>query len=114
MNFKFFNNFVHNLKNNNWHENIFLFVNYSAWLLYICSILGIFSFGYNFFKISQQYIHIYIALFLIIKFNPYITTPKFTQFDKKIVFIAGLFILSTTIINKFIESYLKNKINIKL
>ena len=60
-----------------WHEHIYLIIYYLAWILYILSILGIYSFGKNFFIISQFFIKIYIALFLIIRFNPIIHNKTF-------------------------------------
>ncbi len=95
-------------KNHEWHENIFLIVYYLTWLVYILSIFGISLFGINFFNDAQQVIRIYIALFLIIKFNPFTNKKKFTNFDKKIVFQAGVFILSTTIINQIVILFIKN------
>lgn len=92
-------------KHNQWHENIFLIVYYIAWFVYILSIFGISFFGMNFFNNVQQAIRIYISIFLIIKFNPFINKKKISNFDKNIVFQAGFFILSTTIINQIIKTF---------
>ena len=48
---------------------------------------------------SHQY------LFLIWRFNPLRKTPDFTELDKKIAFTGGLFIISTTILNKSVLDY---------
>jgi hypothetical protein len=52
-------------------------------------------------------VKIYVALFLIWRFNPY-RHVKFTSLDKKIAFNAGLFVLfATTSINQIFIAYLK-------
>ena len=56
----------------------------------------------------SYYVRIYICLFLIWRFNPLREHYEFTDLDRKIAFSAGLFILSTTALNKYIES-VKNK-----
>lgn len=92
-------------KHNQWHENIFLIVYYFAWIFYALSIFGISFFGMNFFNNVQQAIRIYISVFLIIKFHPFTYKKKISNFDKEIVFQAGFFILSTTIINQIIKTF---------
>jgi len=91
-----------------WHENIFLIVSHLTWIIYFLSIFGISIFGIKFFNNAQEIIRIYISLFLIIKFNPFTNKKSFTDFDKRIVFQAGVFILSTTIINQIIITFIKN------
>jgi len=96
---------------NQWHEKLYLLIYYLAWIFYFLSLFGISTFGYKFFNNAQQYLRIYICIFLIIKFNPYSKigkTKKVTKFDINIAFHAGLFILTTTIINSFIGKYLQN------
>ena len=73
-----------------WHENVFLLIYYFGWVLYIFSLFGISFFGLNFFNNIQQIIRIYISLFLILKFNPLTNNKKFSDFDKNIVFQAGV------------------------
>ena len=46
----------------------------------------------------------YVSLFLLIRFNPF-SNFKFTELDKKIAFTGGLFIISTTILNKSVLDY---------
>jgi hypothetical protein len=96
---------------NQWHEKLYLLIYYLAWIFYFLSLIGISTFGYEFFDNAQGYLRIYICIFLIIKFNPYSKiwkTKKVTKFDINIAFHAGLFILTTTIINSFIGKYLEH------
>jgi len=50
----------------------------------------------------DYYFRIYICLFLIWRFNPFRTVYKFTDLDRKIAFNAGMFILTTTALNKYL------------
>jgi len=44
-------------------------------------------------------------MFLIVRFNPF-TRVRFNELDGKIAFSAGVFLLTTTAINSFLEMYL--------
>ena len=97
-------------KDRQWHEKIYLFFYYLAWILYIFSLIGLTQFGFKFFDGVQRYLRIYISLFLIIKFNPWgivSKSGKITKFDRIIAFQAGIFILTTTLLNKVISNYFK-------
>lgn len=82
--------------------NIFILVNY---LLY-----GLFSIGFaanapQYLDILDTYVKIYISLFLLWRFNVF-RSVQFTDLDRKIVFSAGLFLFSTTVVNQLLVSYL--------
>ena len=97
-------------KGREWHEKIYLFFYYLAWILYIFSIIGLSQFGSKFFDEIQHYLRIYISLFLIIKFNPWgiiSKSGKISRFDRIIAFQAGIFILTTTLLNNIITNYFK-------
>jgi hypothetical protein len=51
----------------------------------------------------DYYVRIYICLFLLWRFNPFRKINKFTELDRKIAFTAGLFILTTTALNKYLD-----------
>lgn len=110
MNYLNINYFFKQFKDREWHEKIYLFFYYLAWILYIFSVIGLSQFGYNFFDKIQHYLRIYISLFLVIKFNPFgkiSKSGKISEFDRIIAFQAGIFILTTTLLNNIISNYLK-------
>jgi hypothetical protein len=57
----------------------------------------------------DYYVRIYICLFLLWRFNPFRKLDKFTNLDRRIAFSAGLFILTTTALNKYLLD-IKNKL----
>jgi uncharacterized BrkB/YihY/UPF0761 family membrane protein len=57
----------------------------------------------------------YICIFLLWRFHPFIKRRTFSELDRKIAFSAGCFLLTTTAINQYlvsISSYLKEKVSI--
>jgi uncharacterized BrkB/YihY/UPF0761 family membrane protein len=78
------------------------FVTVSYLLLFI-SALGISDKAVIYLNSASYYVRIYICLFLIWRFNPLRKHYEFTDLDRKIAFSAGVFILSTTALNKYID-----------
>jgi hypothetical protein len=89
---------------------LFIIISY---LLYGISIIGLSRNAPAYIQTIDGYVKIYICLFLIYRFNPLRNKIEFTELDRKIVFSAGLFILTTTAINNIALGYL-DKIKSKL
>jgi hypothetical protein len=89
-------------------ENLFDILIYISYFLIILSIFGISNTAPQYLNSLDYYVRVYICLFLIWRFNPFRTKYEFTDLDRKIAFSAGVFILTTTAINKYIL-YFKNK-----
>jgi len=49
-------------------------------------------------------VKVFISVFLVWRFNP-LFPAKFTEFDRKVVFSAGIFLLTVTIVNVFLKTY---------
>ena len=73
-----------------------------SWILIILSALGLSQLAPSFLEDLDYYIRIYICLFLIWRFNPLKSYYEFTDLDRKIAFSAGLFILTTTVLNQYL------------
>ena len=78
--------------------NLFLFTTY---FLIIIIYLGLSTSASSYLYTIEYYMRIYICLFLIWRFNPF-RKIEFTELDRKIVFSAGLFILTTTALNQYV------------
>ena len=85
---------------------IFIFLSY---LLLSLSILKLSTNADKYSLILDYYVKIYICLYLIIKFNPFVKT-EFTNHDRRVAFSSGLFLLSTTVIYKLLMNF--SKINL--
>lgn len=90
----------------NWIFNIVISFSY---FLVIITALGLSNSAPTYLKQLDYYIHIYISLFLIWRFNPYRKIDSFTDFDRKIAFSSGLFIFTITILDTYLVN-LKTKV----
>jgi hypothetical protein len=91
--------------------NIFIIISY---VLIFISALGLSKNAPEYLRKVDEYIRIYICLFLIWRFNPIRHVDKFNDLDRKIAFSAGMFILTTTILNTWltdIKEVVKIKVN---
>lgn len=83
-------------------ERIFDVIIYVSYVLIILSSLGIWNSASKYLYHLDYYVRIYICIFLIIRFNPFLRYYEFTSLDRKIAFSAGLFILTTTVLNTYL------------
>ena len=86
-------------------HNIYDIVVYITWILYFVIMLGLSVNAPEYLNTIQSFMRVYISLFLIYRFNSF-RTVKFTDFDAKISFSAGLFLLGTTAIDGLIKNYI--------
>jgi hypothetical protein len=96
-----------------YQERLFNLFIYSSYILIIVSALGLSESAPKYLANLDYYIRIYICLFLIWRFNPLRTHYEFTDLDRKIAFSAGVFILTTTALNQYldiIKEYIKKLI----
>jgi hypothetical protein len=94
---------------NYWQEKTFDIIIYISYILLIISSLGLSQSAPKYLKLLDYYVKIYICLFLIWRFNPFRSDYEFTDLDRKISFSAGLFILTTTYLNEYIDD-IKTKV----
>lgn len=87
-----------------YQEHIFDLVVYTTYFLYILAALGLSAAAPNYISTLDYYTKMYVAVFLIYRFNP-LRDVKFTSLDKKIAFSAGFFILTTTALNQILETF---------
>lgn len=93
------------------YENIFLYATYTSYLLYAIALFGLSSIAPHYLDNLRNYLKIYVALVLIYLYNPVTyKNKKFTDFDRRIVFSAGIFLLFTTTLTSFVERIIFNNI----
>jgi hypothetical protein len=88
-------------------ERIFQGVKYFSYILYILVILGVSYSAPKYLYLINVYLPIYVSAFLLIRFNPW-RALHFTDFDRQIVFQAGIFLLLTTSISAVLDKYFIN------
>ena len=87
----------------NYQERTFDFTISIAFVLLIVTLFGFSQKAPEYLSIIDYYLKIYICLFLIWRFNPLRKRYEFTELDRKIAFSAGLFILTTTALNQYLD-----------
>ena len=94
------------------NKNLYKFQNklfdtlrYITIILYILIVLGLSTSAPEYLEYLNSFIKIYISLFLIYRFNPFLKV-KFTRLDAKISFSAGVFLLATTAVASILKNYL--------
>jgi len=84
----------------------FNYIVIATYILYFLIAFGLSANAPEYLETLQYWIKIYISVFLIIRFN-YFRKIHFNELDQRVAFAAGIFLLTTTVINQFITNYLK-------
>lgn len=97
-----------------WHQKLYYLLSYFSIFLYIVAFIGLSFNAPKYLLLLQEIMKIYISIILILRFNPYYKiefNKNNYEFDRKIAFSSGVFLLLTTGITTYIRSFL-DKINI--
>lgn len=81
--------------------DMFVFISY---LTYAIILFGVSATAPKYIQYMQDFFTIYTGIFLVWRFNKF-NNLRFSELDRRIALSAGIFILSTTIINKIILAY---------
>jgi hypothetical protein len=100
-------------KLNDFQEKMFNGFITLSYILIFVSFFGLSSSAPKYLDSLDYYVRIYICLFLLWRFNPFRKMDKFTDLDRKIAFSAGLFILTTTTLNQYLND-ITNKVLSKI
>ena len=101
----------------NFQSKIYNKIIYFTYFLMIVSALGISEYAPTYLSDLNDFIKIYVCLFLIWRFNPLRKQTKFHDLDRRIAFSAGIFMLTTTVLNKYLIQFkdaIKNMLSSKL
>lgn len=89
---------------NGWHQHAFQWGLYASYILTVLLAIGFAYIKPTYLQTLERILQIYVALFLVIRFNPLVRDKmKFNQFDAKVAFSAGIFILFTTVLTSILE-----------
>jgi hypothetical protein len=91
------------------HTSTYLWLALIVHIVYVAVLVGLVETAPDYIHTLESYIKVYVALFLVLRFNKYTGTSNFTPLDRKIVFSAGLVVLSTSALGWLVDSY-KNEV----
>lgn len=84
------------------YEHLFQAFLYFSYFIYLGIAIGVLANEPLYFQYMKYYMEFFIALFLMWRFRPNYFFPeiptKWDEFDRKIAFSAGVFILTTTLL----------------
>lgn len=89
----------------NLHTTTYLWTMTALHLLYAVVLIGLVETEPSYITTIEYYVKVYVSVFLIWRFNPYFHTTKFTEIDRRIVYSAALFILTTSVLKGVIDQY---------
>ena len=88
---------------NKTQERIFDMIVALSFVLMIVSSLGVSAYAPTYSHQLISIINLYVAIVLLWRFNSFRKRVEFSSLDRKIAFSAGLFMITTTFLNKYIE-----------
>ena len=87
------------------HTSAYLWSVFLIHVTYAIVLIGLVETEPQYLTTIEYYVKVYVSIFLIWRFNPYSHTGKFTEIDRRIVFSAALFILTTSALKHVIDQY---------
>lgn len=97
------------------HESLYRYGTNISLLLLVLSYFGIYFINKEYINIIRIIIRIYIAIILIIRFNPYFfnKSKNISIYNTRIAYDAGWWLLITTLTMDISQEYINKLIKIK-
>jgi len=93
------------------YKKIIIILIYISLILYLFALFNISKYAPKYLSILETILKIVIGLILIIRYNPIHKIPfKFTNFDQKLLFTAGIYILLSTTFFQYLKLNLEKKL----
>ena len=107
--------YLHKITGQKWHKTAFMAGLYISYILFGLTAVGVAIIHPSYLSFVEQALQLYVSIFLIIRFNPF-TRDKvtFDQFDAKIAYTAGIFLLLTTVFTTLLRytiTYLQARVD---
>ena len=89
----------------NLHTSAYLWTVFLIHVTYAIVLIGLVETEPTYLTTIEYYVKVYVSIFLILRFNPYWHTGKFTEIDRRIVFSAAIFIVTTSVLKHVVDQY---------
>lgn len=86
-------------------DHLFNIVLIFTGVFYLTTLLGTSIISPTLFMRVDYYIKLYVATFLVVRYNPIFRPARYTPLDRKVSFHAGVFILFTMLIKRVLVDY---------
>lgn len=81
-----------------WYETTFIYASYAVYTLYILVFFGVWSKAPTYLKMIEHGRAILVSLILLYFFNPWRKPIRFSEFHRRVVFTAGVFLFISAIL----------------
>ena len=91
-----------------WHEKAFTIAHYVSYAIFAIALTGVITLNPKYIGILNAALKYYVGLFLILRFNPWskrLKSKATRDFDKRIAFTGGIFLLLTTTAAGVVRQY---------
>ena len=85
------------------YKTIYNYARIAFWLLYVTTVLGVWSINPEYLSVVTEFLHIFIGIALVYFFNPWMGKQT-TDFHKKIAFRAGIIILLSSSLKNILQN----------
>lgn len=97
-----------------WHREIYNNIIYISYIFFAFAFTGITVVSPSYLNVLEIVIKYYVCFFLLLRFNPLVSkhikyTREIAEFDRRIAFSAGVFLIFTTTLTTITFDYL-NKV----
>jgi hypothetical protein len=99
---EYFSNIMYMLSsivNTSWHHNLFTYGVYLSYVLFIVTLTGVLYIDPSYLSTLRNILKYYVCAILLLRFNPFVkmsTKTSDIEFNRRIAFSAGIFLLLTT------------------
>jgi hypothetical protein len=97
---------MHRITGNEWIQRVYYSMMYASYVLYAIALFGISSMDPTYLSTLNMVLKYFIIGVLMVRFNPWIETKSFNEFDRSVVFSAAVFLLTTTTLTTVVQSYM--------
>jgi len=88
---------------------LFIFSIVLVHILYLAVFLGVAFIDETYIRYLSTMIQTFVAIFLTIRFNPYLTSDyRITEFDKQVIFYSATFLLLNVVATEVFTLFIQN------
>lgn len=101
--------YFYDLSTSEWHHKLFIYGLYTSYFLFFIALTGIISLSPAYLTSLEKWIKYYVCFIILIRFNPFIAEKHLknnTDFDRRVAFSAGLFLLLSTSLVDIVQNYI--------
>lgn len=99
--------------NSSWHRDMYTYGLYASYVLFFIAFTGVYALSPKYLTTLESIIKYYVCGFLLLRFNPWVSDaarnkPENAEFDRRIAFSAGIYLLLSTAFVDIAQDYMSH------